>query len=93
MSVELATELVRRVHSDPEFRQRLQTADPADRRAILLDQGYGDIRLSHVSQALPQSSGGELSDEEFAAVAGAGTTSDVVSGIGVTMVAAAAAAA
>ncbi len=94
MSVEQATELVRRVQSDPEFRQRMETADPADLRAILTEQGYGDIRLTHISQALPRSSGGELSDAEFAAVAGGGdTASDVVSVVGSGMVLAAAAAA
>ncbi len=76
MSTEQAAALVRRVQTDGEFRTRLTDAATEDRRAILTDEGYGDVKLTHVSQALPASHGGELSDEEFAAVTGGETTDE-----------------
>ncbi len=76
VSVQQAQDLVRRVGADPDFKARLESADLADRRAILEAEGFGDVRLSHLAHALPVASGGELSDEEFAAVAGGDSSSD-----------------
>lgn len=70
MTVEQATALVQRLQSDPEFRQRLESADHADKRAVLESGGYGDVKLADVSRALPSSAGGELTDQEFEAVSG-----------------------
>lgn len=78
MSVEKAQELLRRTASDDEFRARLEAATQDEKRAILREEGFADVKLSHVSKALPESAGGELSDEEFAAVAGgSGKTTNV----------------
>lgn len=82
MSTEQARDLVRRVTSDAEFRDRLDQAPYDRKRAILSEEGYGDVRLRHVSEALPESAGGALTDEEFAAVAGAGVTTVVTVGGG-----------
>ncbi len=94
MSVDQATQFIQRVQNDAAFRQRLEHADPGDRRAILTEEGYGDMRLSHLSAALPKSHGGELSDEEFAAVAGGieNTTAEFMIGTAVGVGVAAAAA-
>ncbi|MEO1056853.1 MAG: Nif11-like leader peptide family RiPP precursor [Actinomycetota bacterium] len=70
MSDEQAAALVRRVLEDPEFARRLEATPFDERRALLRAEGYGDVRLRHVASALPESVGGELSDDEFAAVAG-----------------------
>lgn len=78
MSVEQAKQLVKKASQDADFRAKLNAAPVADRRAILEENGFGDVKLRHMSQALPNSSGGELTDEEFAAVAGGGTTTTVV---------------
>ncbi len=75
MSKELVQQLVRRALEDADFRQRLEATPVSDRRALLEEEGYGDIQLHHVAQMLPRSSGGELSDEDFAAVVGAVGTS------------------
>ncbi|MEO1056850.1 MAG: Nif11 family protein [Actinomycetota bacterium] len=75
MSVELAQGLVRRLATDADFRARLEgAATPAEGRAILRAEGFGDVALAHMSAALPEHAGGELSDEEFAAVAGGSHT-------------------
>ncbi|MEO1056323.1 MAG: Nif11 family protein [Actinomycetota bacterium] len=89
MSVEQARQLVQRLSSDDEFRNRLEQAAPTDRPAVLSAEGYGDVRLSHISQALPHSHGGELSDAEFAAVSGGEDLSDKMSNTSVTFVLAA----
>jgi Nif11 domain len=77
MSVEEAQQLVQRAIDDPDFRARLENASQEEKRSVLESEGYGNVTLSHVSQALPGSAGGELSDEEFAAVAGAGGNTTV----------------
>lgn len=78
MSVEQAKGLVEKVSSDSDFRERLEAAPVGERRTILEEHGFGDVKIAHVSGATPESNGGELSDEEFAAVAGAGNTTTVV---------------
>ena len=70
MSVDRARALIQRVSTDEEFARRLIEAPVEDRRQIIESAGFGDVRLSHMSEALPERAGGELSDEEFAAVAG-----------------------
>jgi predicted ribosomally synthesized peptide with nif11-like leader len=76
MSIQQAQAMVKRLAEDETFRQRLEAAPtPQEKRAILTAEGYGDIKLRHVSQALPTSMGGELSDEELGAVAGGSTVS------------------
>ncbi len=71
MSVDQARDFFQRYMTDEDFRARLDAAgSPADRRVILNEEGFPDMRLSHVAEVLPQSVGGELSDEEFANVAG-----------------------
>lgn len=77
MSLEQAQALVRRTATDPDFRARLDNAPIEDRRAILEAEGYGDVKLSHLSKALPESAGGELSDDEFLAVAGGNATTAI----------------
>ena len=78
MSIELARELVERVASDDVFRTRLEETPLEQRRALLEAEGFGDVRLKHLSAALPDSIGGELSDEEFSAVAGGGKTGTII---------------
>lgn len=95
MSTDQARQLVQRVRDDPEFRARLEAAPSDQKRAVLESEGFGDVKLRHLSESLPESQGGELSDEEFAAVAGGGVTTDLTAGgsaaSGVTIVVAAAA--
>jgi Nif11 domain len=79
MSTDQARQLVKRVIDDDEFRERLDATPNEEKRALLAREGYGDVKLRHLSDALPQSSGGELSDEEFAAVAGGGKTTTLAS--------------
>ncbi len=80
MSDDAARALVRRLSTDTEFAERLRDLPPDERRALLDSEGYEGVRLKHMANALPESSGGELSDEEFAAVVGAGSTeTDLVS--------------
>lgn len=78
MSVEQARGLVQKVADDADFRASLEAAGAGERRAILDEHGFGDVKISHVSEAVPESQGGELSDEEFAAVAGGGNTTTIV---------------
>ncbi|MEO1056851.1 MAG: Nif11-like leader peptide family RiPP precursor [Actinomycetota bacterium] len=85
MSVDAARSLVQRVTTDSDFRARLEAADVADRRTIIEEAGYGEVRLAHVAQALPQSAGGELSDDEFAAVAGGEITNTKPSDTAITI--------
>ncbi len=71
MSVDTAREFVQRYATDAEFRGRIeQAASSQERRAIMDEAGFSEVRLAHLAHALPQSSGGELSDEEFAGVTG-----------------------
>jgi hypothetical protein len=88
MSVEQAQALVRRVAQDPDFVARLNELPVDQKHSALAAEGYGDVKLRHLSQALPAAAGGELTDEEFSSVVGAGDTST----ISVTAVASAAAA-
>jgi predicted ribosomally synthesized peptide with nif11-like leader len=74
MSVEQARALIKRLSEDEVFRQRVEDAPtPTDKRAILADAGYGDVKLRHISQALPESAGGELTDADLDLVAGGGS--------------------
>ncbi len=77
MSVEQATEFVHRLMSDAEFREQLAEAPIGARRDLLVSAGFGDVKLSHVSEVLPTSAGGELSDDEFRAVAGGDLTTAI----------------
>jgi predicted ribosomally synthesized peptide with nif11-like leader len=71
MSVEQAQAFLKRIHEDEAFRTRVEAAPtPADKRAILEAEGYGEVKLRHLSQVLPESMGGELSDEELQQVSG-----------------------
>ena len=71
MSIEQARAFLDRLEHDPEFRARLEgAADFDERNAIVVAEGYGEVRLNHVRDALSVSEGGELSDEELAGVAG-----------------------
>jgi predicted ribosomally synthesized peptide with nif11-like leader len=74
MSIEQAIALMNRAATDPEFLARLNETPVDQKRAVLVAEGYGDVKIAHLSQAIPASLGGELSDEEFAAVAGGGST-------------------
>jgi predicted ribosomally synthesized peptide with nif11-like leader len=85
MSAEQAQAFLKRIAEDEAFRQRLGAAPaPSDKRAILTAEGYGDVRLRHFSEALPQSLGGELSDDELVEVAGGLDSSTAVSVVGST---------
>ena len=91
MSVEQARALVKKATTDSEFVARLERAPDSEKRAILQAEGFGDVKLAHLSEALPESSGGELSDEEFTSVVGAGSTTTIsASAVSVSVVAAAA---
>ena len=70
MSTDLARDLIARYTTDAEFRERVERAPFEEKRAILEAEGFGEVRLRHLAEMLPESAGGELSDEEFAAVAG-----------------------
>ncbi len=70
MSDEQAAALIRRMVDDADFVARIEAAPVESRRAILREEGYGDVRLKNVAAMLPKSAGGELSDEDFAAVSG-----------------------
>ncbi len=70
MSEDTARSLIQRFVNDPDFRARLESTEIAERRALIEQEGYGEVRLQHIAAVLPESAGGELSDEEFAAVAG-----------------------
>ena len=72
MSVEQARGLLQKVAEDEEFRARLDSAPHDQKRSILAEAGFGDVKQRDISRALPDSAGGELSDEEIAAVAGDG---------------------
>ena len=78
MSVEQAQALVERAIRDPEFAKRLAETPIDQRRPILVEEGYGDVQLRHLSKVLPEAAGGELSDEEFAEVAGGLTDKQVL---------------
>ncbi len=86
MSVDKAKELVGRLHQDAEFRARIEAVPREERRAIIVEEGYGDVTMTHVAGALPRSEGGELTEEEFAEVAGGGggtyATATIASAIG-----------
>jgi hypothetical protein len=79
MSVDQARALMRRMTADPDFAARLRDTPIEEKRGVLVAEGYGDVKLTHISQALPESRGGELTDEEFASVVGAGDTTTIVS--------------
>lgn len=79
MSAEQAKGLVQKVSQDADFRAQLEGASLEERRALLAENGFGDIKMKHIADATPVKAGGEMSDEEFAAVAGAGNTTTVVS--------------
>ena len=70
MSVEQARGLLQKVAEDEEFRARLDSAPHDQKRSILAEAGFGDVKLRDISMALPESAGGELSDEEMEQVAG-----------------------
>ncbi len=74
MSVEQAQAFVNRLAEDAQFRQQFVESPIEEHRAMLVEAGLGDIRLKHIAEVLPQSAGGEVSDEEFAAVTGGGYT-------------------
>lgn len=73
MSVDQARALVRRLNDDPEFAERLQALPVEERRQVLESEGFGVVLKEHIDAAI-YPGGGELSDDEFAAVAG-GTSS------------------
>ena len=79
MSVQQAQEFLKRLIEDDEFRARLESLPVNGRRQVLIEEGYGDIQLEHLDGALPTHMGGELTDEEFNAVAGGGATKTAVS--------------
>lgn len=78
MSAEQARGLVQKVSEDADFRAQLEGASLAERRALLEEHGFGDIKMKHIADATPEKAGGEMSDEEFAAVAGAGNTTTII---------------
>ncbi|MEO1058200.1 MAG: Nif11 family protein [Actinomycetota bacterium] len=82
MSIEQAQALIRRLNDDEEFQQRFIDTPAEDRRALLEAEGYGDVRPPHLAHTLPKSAGGELTDDEFAAVAGAGGDTSLATALG-----------
>ncbi|MEO1058117.1 MAG: hypothetical protein AAFY28_14495 [Actinomycetota bacterium] len=78
MSTSQAQALIRRTMEDDGFARRLLEAPVEERRGILEAEGYGDVRLAHIAAVLPQSVGGELADDEFAAAVGGAHTATAI---------------
>ncbi|MEO1055568.1 MAG: Nif11-like leader peptide family RiPP precursor [Actinomycetota bacterium] len=78
MSIDNAQRLVQRLAGDAELSQRLANTDRDGRQAILAEEGFEPVTLRELSAVMPQSHGGELSDEEFAAVAGGSSSSGLL---------------
>ena len=78
MSTAQANAMIQQLLTDQDFRERLEAAPVEGKRAVLAAEGYGDVKLAHLSAVLPESSGGELTDEEFAAVAGGRGTGTLI---------------
>ncbi len=75
MSTNRALDLLQRVASDSDFRNKLESGSADERRTILITEGYEDVKLTHVSEVLHRSAHGELTDDEMNSVAGGGHTS------------------
>ncbi len=81
MSVEVARQLVARLQSDSDLVEQLQSAAPEERGSIVEAEGYATVTQDHVTSALPEHLGRELTDEEVDAVSGGDSTWDIISGI------------
>jgi predicted ribosomally synthesized peptide with nif11-like leader len=70
MSVESAKKFVERMLSDAEFRAEVEAKpDPLSKRQFVQSAGY-DFDMADIAAVMPQSAGGELSDQELEGVAG-----------------------
>ena len=58
--MEQARGLLQRIGADPEFAERLERALFDQKRTVLVEAGFGDLKLRCLSQALPESAGGEI---------------------------------
>lgn len=65
MSVDQAQALIKRVAEDATLRERLESADYAEKHKILQEEGFGDVRLSHLVKVLPPEMGGEATEQEL----------------------------
>ena len=71
-SDDAAKALVQRLSADSDLAEQLIGLPIEDRRKLLDSEGYEGVRRAHMANVLPQSSGGELSNEEVASVIGSG---------------------
>lgn len=46
--------------ADPKFAERPERALFDQKRAVMIEAGFGDLKLRCLSQALPESAGGEI---------------------------------
>lgn len=78
MSIEQANEILDRVRSDSEFRERLGQTERSDHIAVLRSEGYDTVEPEHLDHAVQQ----EMTDEELAGVAGGSNFGDWLERIG-----------
>ena len=69
MSVERAGQLMVKLGTDAAFREQIERAAPAERKALLESHGFGDVTRADVEAAKTIRSG-ELSDGDLESVAG-----------------------
>jgi hypothetical protein len=69
MSIDRAREFVQYLAATPDVRTKLLSADPAERRTIIVQAGYGDVDGEAVTDLL-QSDGSDLSDEQLKSIQG-----------------------
>ncbi len=70
MSVASAKKFLERMATDNDFRAKVEAAqDPLAKKALVKAAGY-DFDVADISAVLPESMGGELSDQELEGVAG-----------------------
>jgi predicted ribosomally synthesized peptide with nif11-like leader len=68
MSVESAGQLIVKLGTDAAFREQIERAAPAERKALLESHGFGDVTRADVEAAKVRN--GELSGVELESVAG-----------------------
>jgi predicted ribosomally synthesized peptide with nif11-like leader len=77
MSEQGARQLLERVVSDPEFRERLETAPNNEARRQIVEEAGIDVEPSDVSALRTMTGATELSDEDLEKVAGGGSATNV----------------
>ena len=70
MSIANAHNLFHKLAVDAEFRQKLESAPQAQKRAVLDSYGFGDVTQEDAKAAAATFSRSELSEAELEAVAG-----------------------